>query len=75
MKNETEKAENREIKTMSQSITVEQRKTAVQSKWDIYYIVVQAINITTPKINDELSEKEVNKLISEDVKVTIKRIS
>ena len=60
---------------LNRSVTVEQRKTAVQSKWEIYYVVRQTINTTSPKINDELSEDDINSLIDNGVKITIKPIS
>ena len=60
---------------LNQSVTVEQRKTAVQTKWNVYYVVLQTINITSPKISAELSEEDINNLINHGIKVTIKPIS
>ena len=60
---------------IKQAITVEQRRNYGDANWDVCYYVQQAINITTPKINDILTEDEINKLIKDGIKITIKPIN
>ena len=57
------------------SVTVEQHTTSVSQKWEFYYRVVKTINVTNPKINEELSEEDVSQLINHNIKVTVKQVS
>ena len=51
------------------SITVQQR---VDNNKELFYIVIQTKNITTPNVGKKLTERDVQALIVRDIDVTIK---